>query len=161
MYNVNYDKLNELLEIRLDEALSQRTDFDDYNTEPYLEAMKIAEVINNIDKQETELEKTKMDIRCRENSDDIKAKIERERLTIERDRLNADVQNSCIENDIERSKNNSQTALRVLEIAAAVVVAPIVEHKFRKGFAKMICEFEKDYNFTTTAGRSLSKLFKL
>lgn len=161
MYNVNYDKLNELLEIRLDEALSQRTDFDDYNTEPYLEAMKIAEVINNIDKQETELEKTKMDIKCRENSDDIKAKIERERLTIERDRLNADVQNSCIENNIERSKNNSQTALRVLEIAAAVVVAPIVEHKFRKGFAKMICEFEKDYNFTTTAGRSLSKLFKL
>ena len=161
MYNENYDKLNELLTMRLDEAISNRTDFEDYNNEPYLEAMKIAEVINNIDKQETELEKTKMDIRCRENSDDIKAKIERDRLTIERDRLNADVQNSCIENNIERSKNNSQTALRVLEIAAAVVVAPIVENKFRKGFAKMICEFEKDYNFTTTAGRSLSKLFKL
>ena len=161
MYNENYDKLNELLGMRLDEAISNRTDFDDYNNEPYLEAMKIAEVINNIDKQETELEKTKMDIRCRENSDDIKAKIERDRLTIERDRLNADVQNSCIEHNIEKSKNNSQTALRVLEIAAAVVVAPIVEHKFRKGFAKMICEFEKDYNFTTTAGRSLSKLFKL
>lgn len=161
MYNENYDKLNELLTMRLDEALSNRTDFDDYNNAPYLEAMKIAEVINNIDNQETELEKTKMDIRCRENSDDIKAKIERDRLTIERDRLNADVQNSCIEHNIEKSKNNSQTALRVLEIAAAVVVAPIVEHKFRKGFAKMICEFEKDYNFTTTAGRSLSKLFKL
>ena len=161
MYNENYDKLNELLTMRLDEAISNRTDFEDYNNEPYLEAMKIAEVINNIDKQETELEKTKMDIRCRENSDDIKAKIERDRLTIERDRLNADVQNSCIEQNIEKSKNNSQTALRVLEIAAAVVVAPIVEHKFRKGFAKMICEFEKDYNFTTTAGRSLSKLFKL
>lgn len=161
MYNENYDKLNELLGMRLDEAMSKRTDFDDYNTEPYLEAMKIAEVINNIDKQETELEKTKMDIRCRENSDDIKAKIERDRLTIERDRLNADVQNSCIEHNIEKSKNNSQTALRVIEIAAAVVVAPILEHKFRKGFAKMICEFEKDYNFTTTAGRSLSKLFKL
>ena len=161
MYNENYDKLNELLTMRLDEAISKRTDFDDYNCEPYLEAMKIAEVINNIDKQETELEKTKMDIKCRENSDDIKARIERDRLTIERDRLNADVQNSCIEHNIEKSKNNSQTALRVLEIAAAVVVAPIVEHKFRKGFAKMICEFEKDYNFTTTAGRSLSKLFKL
>lgn len=161
MYNENYDKLNELLGMRLDEAISNRTDFEDYNNEPYLEAMKIAEVINNIDKQETELEKTKMDIKCRENSDDIKARIERDRLTIERDRLNADVQNSCIEHDIEKSKNNSQTALRVLEIAAAVVVAPIVEHKFRKGFAKMICEFEKDYNFTTTAGRSLSKLFKL
>ena len=161
MYNENYDKLNELLGMRLDEAISNRTDFEDYNNEPYLEAMKIAEVINNIDKQETELEKTKMDIKCRENSDDIKAKIERDRLTIERDRLNADVQNSCIEHNIEKSKNNSQTALRVLEIAAAVVVAPIVEHKFRKGFAKMICEFEKDYNFTTTAGRSLSKLFKL
>ena len=161
MYNENYDKLNELLGMRLDEAISNRTDFEDYNNEPYLEAMKIAEVINNIDKQETELEKTKMDIKCRENSDDIKAKIERDRLTIERDRLNADVQNSCIEHNIEKSKNNSQTALRVLEIAAAVVVAPILEHKFRKGFAKMICEFEKDYNFTTTAGRSLSKLFKL
>lgn len=161
MYNENYDKLNELLEMRLNEALSKDTYFDDYNTEPYLEAMKIAEVINNIDKQKTELEKAQMDIRCRENSDDIKAKIEEQRLTIERERLNADVKNSCEEHNIERDKNNSQTALRVLEIAAAVVVAPIVEHKFRKGFAKMICEFEKDYNFTTTAGRSLSKLFKL
>lgn len=161
MYNENYDKLNELLGMRLDEAMSNKTSFTGYSDKPYLEAMKIAEVINNIDKQETELEKTQMDIRSRENSDNIKAKIERDRLTIERDRLNADVQNSCIEHNIEKSKNNSQTALRVLEIAAAVVVAPIVEHKFRKGFAKMICEFEKDYNFTTTAGRSLSKLFKL
>ena len=49
MYNENYDKLNELLGMRLDEAISNRTDFEDYNSEPYLEAMKIAEVINNID----------------------------------------------------------------------------------------------------------------
>ena len=45
MYNENYDKLNELLTMRLDEAISNRTDFEDYNNEPYLEAMKIAEVI--------------------------------------------------------------------------------------------------------------------
>ena len=161
LYKMNKPSENmNLSEVEINRMMHEQA-VEDYNNEPYLEAMKIAEVINNIDKQETELENTKMDIKCRENSDDIKAKIERDRLTIERDRLNADVQNSCIEHNIEKSKNNSQTALRVLEIAAAVVVAPIVENKFRKGFARMICEFEKDYNFTTTAGRSLSKLFKL
>ena len=46
------------------------------------------------------------------------------------------------------------------EIALAVVVTPMIEAGCKKAFAKMICDFEKDYNFTTMAGKSLSNIFK-
>lgn len=46
------------------------------------------------------------------------------------------------------------------EIALAVIVTPMIEAGCKKAFAKMICDFEKDYNFTTMAGRSLSSIFK-
>ena len=46
------------------------------------------------------------------------------------------------------------------EIALAVIVTPMIEAGCKKAFAKMICDFEKDYNFTTMAGKSLSSIFK-
>lgn len=46
------------------------------------------------------------------------------------------------------------------EIALAVIVTPMIEAGCKKAFAKMICDFEKDYNFTTMAGKSLNALFK-
>ena len=46
------------------------------------------------------------------------------------------------------------------EIALAVLVTPMIEAGCKKAFAKMICDFEKDYNFTTMAGKSLSAIFK-
>ena len=46
------------------------------------------------------------------------------------------------------------------EIALAVIVTPMIEAGCKKAFAKMICDFEKDYNFTTMAGKSLSGIFK-
>ena len=50
--------------------------------------------------------------------------------------------------------------IQVGTFAAGLVVAPLIDGAVKKGFAKLMCEFEKDYSFTTTAGRSLSGLFR-
>ena len=50
--------------------------------------------------------------------------------------------------------------IQVGTFAAGLIVAPCIEGAVKKGFAKLLCEFEKDYSFTTSAGRSLSNLFR-
>ncbi len=57
-------------------------------------------------------------------------------------------------------KDKKDRIVKVVEIGVTVVAAPLIEAACKKGFAHMICEFEKDYNFTTMAGKSLSALFK-
>ena len=66
----------------------------------------------------------------------------------------------AIDRQNEMDKDKRDKVIKVLEIGTAVVAAPLIEAACKKGFARMICEFEKDYNFTTMAGKSLSALFK-
>lgn len=44
-------------------------------------------------------------------------------------------------------------------VVATVVVAPVISHCCNKDFGKMTMLFEKDYTFTTTPGKALSKVF--
>lgn len=66
--------------------------------------------------------------------------------------------------DAKLKLENDQAAkdrlIKCGEIALAVIVTPMIEAGCKKAFAKMICDFEKDYNFTTMAGRSLNAIFK-
>ena len=66
----------------------------------------------------------------------------------------------AIDRQNELDKDKKDRMVKVVEIGMAVVAAPLIEAACKKGFARMICEFEKDYNFTTMAGKSLSSLFK-
>lgn len=50
--------------------------------------------------------------------------------------------------------------VRFIEIGALMVAVPIVDTICKRSYAKLICNFEKDYTFTTTAGRQLSGLFR-
>lgn len=59
---------------------------------------------------------------------------------------------------IEEAKK--ERFLQIGLFVGGAVVAPIVERWIKTGYAKMLCEFEKDYTFTTTAGRALSGLFR-
>ena len=61
----------------------------------------------------------------------------------------------------QKDSNRAEKAIKLIEIGATLVVAPLIGLKCNTLFAKTICEFEKDYMFTTTAGKTLSKLFKL
>lgn len=61
----------------------------------------------------------------------------------------------------DKVKERRDSIIKCLEIGATIIAAPIITAKINKSFAHMLCEFEKNYNFTTTAGKSLSKIFKL
>ena len=74
---------------------------------------------------------------------------------------NFDEAMAAIDRQRDMDSDKKDKIIKDVEIGAAVIVTPIVEAKCRKIFAEMICSFEKDYTFTTTAGKTLSKLFKL
>lgn len=54
--------------------------------------------------------------------------------------------------ELDKSKNDK--IMKLVEIGAIVIAAPLIDAGCKKAFAHMICEFEKDYNFTTTAGKT-------
>lgn len=74
---------------------------------------------------------------------------------------NFDEAMQAIDRQKDLDSDKRDRIIKIVEIGAAVIITPIVEAKCRKVFAEMICSFEKDYTFTTTAGKALSKLFKL
>lgn len=57
-------------------------------------------------------------------------------------------------------KDKKDRIVKLVEVGAVVVAAPLIEATCKKAFAQVICEFEKDNIFTSMAGKSLSGLFK-
>lgn len=55
---------------------------------------------------------------------------------------------------------NEQQRSKLLTLITGVAITPVIDYGVKKVFAKMLCEFEKDYTFTTTAGKTLSSIFK-
>lgn len=52
------------------------------------------------------------------------------------------------------------TVLKIVEIAAVPVGLFVLDAIFKNHYMKKVCNFEKDYTFTTTAGKGLSSLFQ-
>lgn len=175
MRNENVQLLNEVIKDRLELAYNLDPSDEEYNSKIFGEAMKSIEKANDIDRIEAELKKIELELQNKlqierekieaehkKNMEDILARkeVEMEKISLERERLRVESQKNCNNYDLEQDKLKTERILKVLEVAAVVVITPLIDNKFRTKFAKMICNFEKDYNFTTTAGRSLSSLFK-
>lgn len=65
-------------------------------------------------------------------------------------------------NDVTDSHDRETSNDRIfkwVELAATIVLVPIIDIVGKRAFARDICNFEKDYTFTTSAGRSLGNLF--
>lgn len=121
--------------------------------------------INKEDKrQHFELEKQVI----QNNSDCKRAADDRDhQMTLECMKQKFKLKELNINNKLEEAKMKLEAdqaakdrLIKCGEIALAVVVTPMIEAGCKKAFAKMICDFEKDYNFTTMAGKSLSGIFK-
>ena len=82
----------------------------------------------------------------------------RQEFELHRDELNYYREKEKVE--LEAKKARNEMLIKGIEIAAAVIVTPLIDMRCKTTFAHMLCEFEKDYNFTTMAGKSLSGLFK-
>lgn len=55
---------------------------------------------------------------------------------------------------------NNQQKVKLITLLTGVAITPVIDYGVKKVFVKMLCEFEKDYTFTTTAGKTLSSIFK-
>ena len=62
----------------------------------------------------------------------------------------------------EQSKREAKfnRILRIGELVGITIAVPIIQYCCNMRYAKLMCNFEKDYTFTTSAGRSCSRLFK-
>ena len=83
-----------------------------------------------------------------------------EKLKIENERLKAECEKNLRDETAKKKEAAKDRWVQIGIFGAGLVVAPIIEHVSKKGFARYICEFEKDYTFTTSPGRSLSSLFR-
>lgn len=64
-------------------------------------------------------------------------------------------------NKIESTNDKKfNRVVKFIEMIAIPVALMFVDFLFKKSFTRDICNFEKDYTFTTTPGRSISQLFK-
>ena len=80
---------------------------------------------------------------------------------MEIDKIKLEALNNQDKMQVDKNRDRRDSVIKCLEIGATFIVTPILTAKVNKSFAHMLCEFEKDYNFTATAGKSLSKIFKL
>lgn len=62
--------------------------------------------------------------------------------------------------ELARQEAKINWIIRCIELGLITIVVPWMQYRHNKNFATMMCNFEKDYTFTTSAGRSLSRLFK-
>ena len=65
---------------------------------------------------------------------------------------------------VEKQKTAKKEAIgtfiiRTIEVGSAILIVPLVNHCFNMRYAKELCNFEKDYTFTTSAGKATSKFF--
>ena len=133
------------------------------------------EILKDENKQQYEYDMVEKRHECELEKERLKSNLEEQRncnnrtfqKELEESRRDYELMRDTIahEREMEKAKTEANqaklnTAVKAVEILAAVVVAPLIDYRCKETFARMLCEFEKDYNFTTMAGRSLSGLFK-
>ncbi len=82
-----------------------------------------------------------------------KLKIENERLKTERDK-------NLRDEAAEKKEAIIGYSIQVGLFLLGMTLGEYLDYRKKMGFAKEICEFEKDYTFTTQAGKGTSGLFR-
>ena len=83
-----------------------------------------------------------------------------EKMNMERVKLNNEESKTIREESFKAEEAKRDRWVQIGLFAAGLFASPLIEVACKKSYAKLLCEFEKDYTFTTSAGRSLSGLFK-
>lgn len=91
---------------------------------------------------------------------DISKKEHEERLNFDKESKEKDYINKKVEILVREKEDKKNRIIRIIEVAAVPVGICIINIISRNRFAKKICNFEKDYTFTTTPGRSLKDVFR-
>ena len=62
--------------------------------------------------------------------------------------------------ETNKDENVKNRVIRIIEVAAVPTVLFVADCLFKRYYMRSVCNFEKDYTFTTTPGRAVSGLFK-
>lgn len=109
---------------------------------------------------ETEAVKSDLEEQREDKNRKFQMELEEARQEFEMDKMEVNHKHDVEKAELDAKQAKINLAIKAVEIAAVAVVAPLIDHKCKTTFAHMLCEFEKDYSFTTMAGKSLSGLFK-
>lgn len=134
MDETNRGLLEKVVENRLNAALQSNADSEEGKT-------KFKEAMDAVSKQ-IELDKL-----------DASRQAELERVKMEHEK-------NLREEQTKTEEAKKDRMVQVGTFIGGLLLAPVIEVACKKGYAKMLCEFEKDYTFTTSAGRALSGLFR-
>jgi hypothetical protein len=115
-------------------------------------------------RQEFEMSKedNRQDFEMKKDQKDkeFQMKMEDKKESFELCRDNNNHQHKMEELKMVNKNHRKDRFIKLVEIGAVTILTPLLDAGCKKAFAEMLCEFEKDYNFTTMAGKSLSGLFK-
>lgn len=73
--------------------------------------------------------------------------------------LDASADEQIKKQDQSKEEAKKDRLVKLVEICAVPLVLVGVQYVCNMRYAKVLCNFEKDYTFTTSAGRAMSKFF--
>lgn len=73
--------------------------------------------------------------------------------------LDASADEQVKKQDQSKEEAKKDRLVKLVEICAVPLVLVGVQYVCNMRYAKVLCNFEKDYTFTTSAGRAMSKFF--
>ena len=91
-------------------------------------------------------------------SDDVGSESEKENFKEAMEAIDRAIELEKIEQAKEEQVKNR--VIKYIEIAAIPAALMTLDFLFKRKYMKDVCNFEKDYTFTTTPGRSISSFFR-
>lgn len=83
-----------------------------------------------------------------------------EKLKMENEKLKAENEKHLRDEAAKKSEAKKDRWVQIGLFAGGLLLGEGIDYAKKMGFARHICDFEKDYTFTTSAGRGLSSLFR-
>lgn len=77
----------------------------------------------------------------------------------ELNKIDASIEEQKTKQVTSKRESNIGMWIQIGGLVATAVVAPTIQYCCNKRYAKLLCNFEKDYTFTTTPGKAVSKFF--
>ena len=169
MNESNRELLEQVVEKRLNDVLESDlgTDEEKLAFKEAMEAIDREITLRKLDdsyyseSENRSLEKEKLDASRKEKTALLEFEEKKLELSNDEQVARRELDEKKQNHDEEHRKKESNRAFWIgIGTIAGTIIAPVAGFYTKKAFAKMICTFEKDYTFTTSAGRSLGSLFR-
>lgn len=166
MNEENKQLLDEVIADRLEQALQLKAEDEGFNI-VFKQAMDAIDRRLELSKIEASDEQALKKQELAEQDMQKKYELAEEELKKKQEQLEQEARRQeFAELELKQKQERAEKDMKIgwilkgVELGLLVVVVPIIRYRTNKGYAKLLCNFEKDYTFTTSGGRSLSRLFK-